>query len=75
MSVFSVEPKEGSSITTPTLDDCCATLGVTLKDEEKEAYRKLLAVFHESAEELMRLPGLVTGPVEAVDEELKSTRL
>lgn len=57
MSVFSVTPKDGNPVTAAVLDNCCKSLGVTIKDEEQEAYRKLLAVFHESAEELMALPG------------------
>ncbi|KAH7120879.1 amidase signature domain-containing protein [Dendryphion nanum] len=55
MSVFSVIPKDGNPVTSQVLDKVCASLKVTLKDEEKEDYRKLLAVFHESAEELMAL--------------------
>ena len=57
MSVFSVNPKEGNHVTLAVLDDACKALGVSIKDEEKEDYRKLLAVFHESAEELMEMPG------------------
>ena len=57
MSVFSVNPKDGNPVTLAVLDDACKALGVSIKDEEKEDYRKLLAVFHESAEELMEMPG------------------
>ncbi|KAF2102552.1 amidase signature enzyme [Rhizodiscina lignyota] len=56
MSVFSVTPKDGNPVSAAVLDDCCKTLGVTVKEDEHEDYRKLLAVFHESAEELMALP-------------------
>ncbi|KAF2656972.1 amidase [Lophiostoma macrostomum CBS 122681] len=56
MSVFSVTPKEGNPVTSEVFDEVCHSLKVTVKDEEKEDYRKLLAVFHESAEELMRIP-------------------
>ncbi|KAF2644567.1 amidase [Massarina eburnea CBS 473.64] len=56
MSVLSVNPKEGNPVTSQVLDNVCASLKVSLKDDEKEDYRKLLAVFHESAEELMRMP-------------------
>lgn len=59
MSVFSVEPKPGNPVTSAVLDEACKALGVTLKDAEKEDYRRLLAVFHESAEELMNLPGMI----------------
>lgn len=57
MSVFSITPKNGNPVSTAILDDCCKALGVTIKHEEQEDYRKLLAVFHESAEELMAMPG------------------
>lgn len=56
MSVFSVKPKEGSDVTTETLDDVCKKLGVRIKDEEKEAYTNLLAVFDESCQKLLALP-------------------
>ncbi|KAE9964934.1 hypothetical protein BLS_007973 [Venturia inaequalis] len=56
MSVFSVVPQDGNPVTVDTLDDVCKRLGVTIKDEEREDYHKLLAVFHESAEELMAMP-------------------
>lgn len=57
MSVFSVEPKAGNSVTKEVLNDVCKGLGVKIKDEEQEEYRKLLAVFDESAQELMDMPG------------------
>lgn len=56
MSVFSTNPREGNPVTTDTLDNICAKLGVSIHEGEKEDYRRLLAVFHESAEELMSLP-------------------
>jgi amidase len=56
MSVFSVTPKEGNPVTFEVLDEVCQSLKVTVKDEEKDNYRKLLAVFHESVEELMAMP-------------------
>ena len=56
MSVFSVTPKEGNPVTPEVFDEVCQSLKVTVKDEEKDDYRKLLAVFHESAEELMAMP-------------------
>lgn len=56
MSVFSVTPKDGNPVTSKVFDDVCSQLKVSVHDEEKEDYRKLLAVFHESAEELMALP-------------------
>ena len=59
MSVFSVDPKEGGNVTTEALDDVCKVFGIKLKDEEKEDYRKLLAVFDESAQELMAMPDYI----------------
>ncbi|KAF2006426.1 amidase [Amniculicola lignicola CBS 123094] len=56
MSVFSVVPREGNPVDTKVFDNVCSLLNVTVQDEEKEDYRKLLAVFHESAEELMAMP-------------------
>lgn len=56
MSVFSVNPRDGNPVTTSVLDEVTESLGVTIKEEEKEDYRRLLAVFHESAEELMAMP-------------------
>lgn len=57
MSVFSIDPKADNPVTLSVLDDACRELGVTIKDGEREDYRKLLAVFYESAEELMNMPG------------------
>lgn len=57
MSVFSVDPKAGNPVTAEVLDEICRSLGVRIKDEEKEDYRKLLAVFDESARELMAMDG------------------
>lgn len=57
MSVFSVDPKAGSPVTMQVLHEACESLGVILKKEEQEEYRKLLAVFDESARELMQMEG------------------
>jgi amidase len=59
MSVFSVNPKEGGPVTTGAFDDICKVFGIKLKDDEKEDYRKLLAVFDESAQELMAMPDYI----------------
>ena len=59
MSVFSVDPKEGSQVTTEALREVCNIFGVKLKDSEEEDYRKLLAVFDESAQELMAMPDYI----------------
>ncbi|QDS70393.1 hypothetical protein FKW77_009295 [Venturia effusa] len=56
MSVFSIVPGEKNPITVDILKEVCDRLGVTIKNEEQDDYRKLLAVFHESAEELMAMP-------------------
>lgn len=57
MSVFSLDPSSGNPVTTAVVDEVCDNLGVTILDEEKDAYRKLLGVFHDSAVELMAMPG------------------
>ncbi|KAK3111882.1 hypothetical protein LTR53_012416 [Teratosphaeriaceae sp. CCFEE 6253] len=59
MSVFFIEPRAGNPITTEVLDEVCQTLGVQLNDGEHEDYRKLLAVFDESARELMEMDDYV----------------
>ena len=59
MSVFSVDPKAGSKVTTAVLDEVCDGLGVRIKDEEKEDYTKLLAVFDEGCQELMAMEDYV----------------
>ena len=57
MSVFSVNPQDGNPVTSSVLQETLDKLGgVTIKNEELEDYRRLLAVFHESAEELMAMP-------------------
>jgi hypothetical protein len=60
MSVFSVEPKSDNPVTAETLKAVCNGLGVSLRDEEQEDYRKLLAVFDESAREIMAMDGAYT---------------
>jgi hypothetical protein len=59
MSVFSITPKDGNPVTPKVFDTVCSTLNVTVGDAtEKEDLRKLLAVFHEAAEDIMALPDL-----------------
>ncbi|KAL9096619.1 MAG: hypothetical protein Q9165_001106 [Trypethelium subeluteriae] len=58
MSVLSLTPKEGNPVTLNDLQNACASLDVTVKDEEREDYRKLLATFHEAAAELMNMSAL-----------------
>lgn len=55
MSVLSVDPKAGTTITASVLDEVCNGLGVQIRDEEKEDYTKLLAVFDEGCQELMAM--------------------
>jgi amidase len=57
MSVFSLDVQKGNPVTTQTIDDLCQTLGVALKAEEKGDYERLLAIFHDSVEALMAMPG------------------
>lgn len=57
MSVFSLDAKHGNPVTSETVDRLCCQLGVRLDDHEKEDYRRLLAVFHDSSEQLMAMEG------------------
>ena len=55
---FSVVPKNGNPITTEILEDTCRDLGIQLKSHEQEDYRRLLAVFHDAADDLMAMEGM-----------------
>lgn len=57
MSVFTFDTRPDNPVTVQRLDEVCETLGVTIKEDEKESYRTLLAVYHEAAETLLSLPG------------------
>jgi amidase len=57
MSVFTFDTKSDNPVTYKELDSTCAQLGVTIPEDEKEAYRTLLAVYHEAAESLLSIPG------------------
>jgi len=57
MSVFTLDPTAGNPVTTATVDKLCSELGITLKDEEKDEYTRLLAVFHDATEQLMSMEG------------------
>lgn len=57
MSVFSLETRKDNPVTTADIDSLCSSINVTLPESEKEAYRTLLAVYHESMESLMAIPG------------------
>lgn len=58
MSVFTLEAAQGNPVTTHTVDKLCSDLGVTLKNAEKEEYRKLLAVFHDATQALLDMEGM-----------------
>lgn len=57
MSVFSLDVEKSNPVTQAVVDGLCQNLGVTIKDEEKDDYQRLLAVFHDSAKSIMALPG------------------
>ena len=57
MSVFTLDAAQGNPVTTDTVDKLCSELGVSLREDEKEEYRRLLAVFHDASEQLMGLEG------------------
>jgi amidase len=59
MSVFTLEAAKGNPVTAETVDKLCSELGVTLKDTEKEEYRKLLAVFHDASQALLDMDGIL----------------
>lgn len=60
MSVFTLDAAQGNPVTTETVDKLCHHLGVSLKDDEKEEYSRLLAVFHDAIEQLMEMEGTCT---------------
>ena len=57
MSVFSLDVNKSNPVTIDVLNEVCQTLGVALRDDEKDDYQRLLAVFHESAKDIMNMPG------------------
>ena len=57
MSVFSLDATTGNPVTSETVDKLCGQLGVKIDDSEKEAYTRLLAVFHDASEQLMAMDG------------------
>ncbi|RFU30447.1 hypothetical protein B7463_g5915, partial [Scytalidium lignicola] len=56
MSVFTLETRADNPVTLKDVDEICTGLGVSIQDDEKESYRTLLAVYHESMESLMAIP-------------------
>ncbi|KAF9732182.1 hypothetical protein PMIN06_009913 [Paraphaeosphaeria minitans] len=55
MSVFSLDAAQGNPVTSDTVDKLCSQLGVSIQDSEKDAYTRLLAVFHDASEQLMAM--------------------
>lgn len=63
MSVFSLTVAEDNPVTSEAVDKLCVELGVELKQDEREDYRRLLAVFHETSEQVMSMPGRLPYPL------------
>ncbi|KAJ4348727.1 uncharacterized protein N0V89_010105 [Didymosphaeria variabile] len=59
MSVFSLDAAKGNPVTSKTVDKLCSQLGVSIDDSEKDAYTRLLAVFHDASEQLMAMDDYV----------------
>ncbi|KAJ9620414.1 hypothetical protein H2204_012261 [Knufia peltigerae] len=53
MSVFSLDVSKDNPVTAEDLDRACEILGVTIKNEEKDEYINLLAVYHDSMAKLL----------------------
>ena len=60
MSVFSLDVSQANPVTTKTVDNLCSQLGVSIAEQEKEDYRRLLAIFHDASEQLMAMDGTLT---------------
>lgn len=60
MSVFTLDTRADNPVTIKHVDDICDSLGVSIRDDEKESYRTLLAVYHESMESLLALGGKIS---------------
>lgn len=58
MSVFSLDSRAGNPVTAPTVQRLCAQLGVSVEPQYEEDYRRLLAVFHDACESLMKMDGM-----------------
>jgi len=58
MSVFSLEYSKDNPVTLQHLEEACASLGITIAENEKKDYHNLLAVYHESMSKLMELDGI-----------------
>jgi amidase len=57
MSVFTLDVRKDNPVTIAEVDSLCDQLGVKLPENEKESYKTLLGVYHESMEALMALEG------------------
>lgn len=57
MSVFSLDVGTQNPVTAEVLDEICNELGMKIKDDEKDEYQHLLAVYHDSVVSLLELPG------------------
>lgn len=57
MSVFSFDVSHGNPVTKQTVDKLCSQLGVSIEEQEKDDYRRLLAIFHDASEQLMAVEG------------------
>jgi amidase len=57
MSVFSLDAKAGNPVTAGTVEGLCSQLGVSIEKQHENDYRRLLAVFHDSCEQLMEMDG------------------
>ncbi|KAL1602591.1 hypothetical protein SLS60_006007 [Paraconiothyrium brasiliense] len=65
MSVFSLDAAQGNPVNSETVDKLCSQLGVSIDASEKDAYTRLLAVFHDASEQLMAMDDYVP----SVDQE------
>lgn len=57
ISVFTLDAAQGNPVSTQTVEELCSELGVVLEQEEKDDYRRLLAVFLDASEALMAMEG------------------
>ncbi|KAI9655286.1 MAG: hypothetical protein M1821_005433 [Bathelium mastoideum] len=53
--ILSISPKSGNPVTSDVLQSTCQDLGIQLGQHEQEDYRRLLAVFHDVAEDVMAM--------------------
>lgn len=65
MSVFSLSTSPSNPVTKETLENVAERLGISIAENEKEDYLRLLAVYHESVDALMSLPGTPPLPIKA----------